>query len=479
MCIRDSIFADHAAYRSLYAPYSDHQQLDTTWLLKWPKWGRDLLAFLEANLFTTSTSEDHLHRKAVKDSMLPGEVLQSQVWAMQVKDIIEQSRILEPNEHAPGQTGDKETDAEKTDDTEKTCVADCAPTGVDPDLFSKTVHNMQGRLMAFIEETPSLTSNRDSLQNEPLAMIQESECGNVLILFDCNVWGETDSRPDLRACPIHADKMGNSFKSAAQARYQGADPDRLMVGDIFCLIDGGKDRKRHFLKAFSGLSPGKVGKGKDPNKTVIKTIMLHVSEDSWRARRKKSGARTAKLTQTMYLVANVKTFQNMPQRAFKDYKGTNKGDVIGPIELDDVIDIPHMTVADKRAYYGHRYVLAGGKIPADDEDDDENDDEDDDEEKTSPAKTPETVPLSWHCLPADFMVNIATAFRVKHVVDLSPTPLSLAYDLAVIGTSYVAMCASASMVEYLTKQARMSLAKGICDPKCKLLYDSRFAGLLI
>ena len=107
------------------------------------------------------------------------------------------------------------------------------------------------------------------------------------------------------------------MRGALLGRYGEAAPTGLNEGDVFMLIDGGKDRKRDFLKHF----PIKVGKEADLG--VCHTFTMHVSEDSWRQRRTHSHGR-AKLTQHIYVVASRKTMKSVLKQHhnFKKHGGS-------------------------------------------------------------------------------------------------------------------------------------------------------------
>jgi hypothetical protein len=62
------IFRNHASYRKEYNPLDrPANHVDTTWLLKWPKVGKDLLALIENIIYRTSPHEDYTLRQALRN----------------------------------------------------------------------------------------------------------------------------------------------------------------------------------------------------------------------------------------------------------------------------------------------------------------------------------------------------------------------------------------------------------------------------
>lgn len=296
----------------------------------------------------------------------------------------------------------------------------------------------------------------------------------VLILLDCNVWGEADHAPDKRVVPMSKDKMDLPLRSLLAARQGTDEPDQLQYGDFYCCFAAGKDRRRIFMKP---LRNSNMRKGRDRHRTVQKTIMCHVTETSWRNRRASARGHKghAKLTQSIYLAGNAASFANIRHTNFDcGITGSTRSDVFGPITLDNMADMPKMSVADKRDYYGKRFILAGGRIDADDDDNEDTEVEDDDAEINDDADEGDP-PIAWHALPVTAVMSYVKAFNIKHVIDLSPTPLPLAYEVVAWGGSYVALCATPQQADYLQHALFEKLIQGIVNPEQTLLYDPRFS----
>ena len=167
----------------------------------------------------------------------------------------------------------------------------------------------------------------------------------------------------------------------------------------------------------------------------------------------------AKLTQSMHMVANCATFtslKNMPFDPVFGVPGSTRSNVIGPYDLDKPADLPTMSLSDKKLYYGSRYVLAGGRAQTDSDDDTESDNDQAAEAHDAEAE-PADPPICWPVLPINIILAVMKAYNVKHVRDLAPTPLNLAFKVVSMGASYVALCASQKMADYLKNQLAEAL----------------------
>ena len=67
------------------------------------------------------------------------------------------------------------------------------------------------------------------------------------------------------------------------------------------------------------------------------------------------------------------------------------------------------------------------------------------------------------------------AYNCKHMIDLAPSPLKLAYKVVASGGTYVGLCATTFMANHLDTQLNADLMNGIVDKNEKYLYDPRFS----
>lgn len=473
------IFKDHAAYRALYNPLvpSDAECVaivDTTWFLKWPQCGKEVVDFLESTIYTPHPGDLHVLRQAVKNNATCDEILanesfanalasiRTKISATGTPDAVSGVGCVPPSngiaQHGPG-------------GGPCASVTEAARDESEVQLDQATERTMR-KLIAYIEESQSFTALRDLFSATPLAMIQPSaESGNVMILGDMNTFGETDSRPDRRSCPIAKDKIENLLRAIVSARYGREDPPQLTVGEFYCCISGGRDRKRTWTKP---LQNANMKKGRDPNRLFTRVITIHMKESALRVRRHRQRGQV-KLTQQSYMCGNRESFTQLTQREYPIHGGSIATDLLGPVIMDPLSAIPKMTQADKKLFWAKRFVLAGGAVPRDGLSDDDVETSDQEQIVQDDDSDPQ-YPINYHCLPLSVVLDKVAGFNVKHVIDLAPTPLNLSFHLAKRGVSYVALCASPMMKDFLKKQAFTDIRKAITNENEAVLYDPRFKG---
>ena len=187
---------------------------------------------------------------------------------------------------------------------------------------------MRQQTMIAVEPT-SQTATMEILKACPLATVEASrDSGHVLVLVDCNAYGETDVQPAARTCPMGANLFKQWMRSVLEARCGKDEPDALKAGDLFLSFSAGKDRKRFFSKP---LQTAKVGK--DPERTFVRTFTLFLSEDSYKARRNRVHGHL-RLSQQVYMVMSAATLKMLPSAKFPIHGGSNRADVFGPVAVD-------------------------------------------------------------------------------------------------------------------------------------------------
>ena len=70
------------------------------------------------------------------------------------------------------------------------------------------------------------------------------------------------------------------------------------------------------------------------------------------------------------------TFTQIPHKNYEDYEGSTRSDMFGPVELDPRSALPMLSMENKKALLGPRFIKAGCAAP-----DDFSDDSDEEEEE--------------------------------------------------------------------------------------------------
>ena len=490
------IFKSHASWRQLWAPHKTRDTefgdvelvVDTTFIFQWPQVGKDLLNFIEACVYLPSASDEWQYRRAIKDCTPASELMTRHPWCDAIANMKEKLRASPciggvggggpcPGDDGASTKNDKRKADDNGEDDEDTETAKLLKDSGD---LKQAVDSLMSRQVCFLVEQVSLAAQRMQFETTPLCMVRGTkDSGNVNILFDCNGFGESDHAPDRRPCPIGKEKMDIPLRAILAARHgteESSQVKSIQMGDLFTVISGGKDRRRALLKSLKTQMSSR--RGFDKSKTYCRTIMLHVSEASWRARRSRSRGH-AKLTQAIYIVGCHQTFSSLPFAAFKTIGGSNKSDVMGPVDLDKSEDLPTMSLAKKKAYLGKRFVLVGGKAPSSSESEGDRLSGSDNVETENPlagGKPPvvKDPPLSYHGLPVSVATNLHEAYNVKHVIDLAPSPHNLAFETLRRGGSYVGVCSTPAMAAWLKEKLFKRLVRALVDKNEIILHDSRF-----
>ena len=103
--------------------------------------------------------------------------------------------------------------------------------------------------------------------------------------------------------------------------------------------------------------------------------------------------------------------------------------------------------------------------------------QDEDIEEDAPAEDPNDdglVPISYFALPSTVLTDLALAWKVRHIIDYTPSPQGVIAKVVEMGMSYFGFCATDHMKKFLTDQVLSDLKISICSPSSKL-YDRRLA----
>lgn len=470
------IFDSRSSYRCHYMPATGVAA--TTWLFKWPPFGRLLINFLESILYNPTGNEEFMLRQAVKNSNSPEEVISWKPWNTMIGNLRDgMARSTDPP--APPKGGgteaatsnadvDVDSDAEEQAAFNADGQGEVQPGRQDghtvPKGVTEAASRLQRQLLQFVVEPPTQSSLAELLKACPLATIEPNLGNTFLVVMDCNCWGEADTQPNHRVAPIGTDIFKKYMKSIRTAR-EGPDCDNtpLKKGDLYICFNAAKDRKRLFSKPLH--CSDKVGK--DPARTLTQSVLVHMTEDSWRARRGRHSGRS-KLTQHAYICATASTLRAIPKCEFATHAGSTKSDVCGPVILDAKQDLPMLSHSDKVAYHGKRRTGAGGC--KDDSDADASEDEEAAEGECDGDEV--KYPICYHVLPIDLLLDFIKAFQVRHIVDFSPTPMPLTVQLANLGITYLAICGTEEQKNYLHDKSLKDLENEMMKVD-SALYDPR------
>ena len=329
------------------------------------------------------------------------------------------------------------------------------------------------------------------MEKTTLAKLDGTAAGNICVLFDANLFGESITAPHIRQCPLQQSVISKVCKSL-QAVRSSEEPGIIKPGDVLIVIDGGKKKANHLLSCFgvTRKERSQIDKGRKPKdgKTVAKEVLIFLSEESVSARkwRKKTRNDPLNCCQTAYVFHNGVT--SISCREHKHFpKTTNVSNTLGPIALQSYANLPKMTVGQKKDFWGARRRAVGGK-KADDSEDDEEDDQmeeeaEDDElmevdgiqlssvgagrgSKGVPADA--VQPICFHQLPRIVSDSLVHAFWGMSVIDLTPGAGELCCDLVTSSIGYLGICQTQEQKDFILMRLKKEMLASMAKPDSKL-----------
>ena len=348
------VFDSRVTWRALYQPIGT-TTVDINWWYAMPKFGQMLVGFLENILYQPTGHEEYLLRSSVRNSNTPEEMITWKPWSQLVEEMqVELARSVETITPTTPlkEPGEERPEYVSTDEWEGALTRE----GQAPSRHvSNSANALERKLVRFLVEPTSGTALTSALHDCNLATIMPSDGQRFLVLIDCNTFGEPDSQPQHRVCPMSSDVFNKWLKSLKDARYGEEKPLLcLPASDLFMCINAGKDRKRMFSKALILEKSGKY-----PQRTQVLITMVHLEESAWRARHNSTGR--SRVKQEMYLGGNAAALKTLPKRQLPTLTGSIKCDVCGPGVLDPITSIPKLSKDDKILIWASASSVVGAK----------------------------------------------------------------------------------------------------------------------
>ena len=110
---------------------------------------------------------------------------------------------------------------------------------------------------------------------------------------------------------------------------------------------------------------------------------------------------------------------------------------------------------------------------ADDSDEEGDDDGEAAEEEDPHVSASTSPPLLHHLLPISVVSDFMEANKVRHVIDMTPTPLPLSQQVIEKGCSYFGVCGSEFQRDFLLRNLKRGVVDALQDPTSPLT-DPRF-----
>jgi hypothetical protein len=214
---------------------------------------------------------------------------------------------------------------------------------------------------------------------------------------------------------------------------------------------------------------------------IVKPYFISLSEQSVRDRHRcVKNAMTLRSLYTMY--AMTKSALRLRETSRKGYHGSNFGDTIGPVSLENLSRSWTMAFGAKTKMYGPFRVAVGGPTAESDDGEDDNeilggDDMDQDQEddgKSVPTKVSDNdlVPVFYNSLPIAFYDDLIHSLGLVAVLDLTAGPGCFAMAAIKAGIPYCGVCFTEEHVRQLYSRLTSLVAACVQDEGSSLFQSA-------
>lgn len=328
-----------------------------------------------------------------------------------------------------------------------------------------------------------------ALEKFSLSTVRGNTSGNCLIVFDANVFGEAITAPHIRRAPLQSTAVTKVFKAISKVR-EVDQPGLLPPGDILVIIDGGRKSVGTLLNLFGMHKDRKAfdkGRKEKDGKTLYRQITLTFTEDSVERRkfRKKTKSSYLECSQVAHVYYNGGS--TIVPKKNVHFAGTNMGDVLGPIDLPALQNLPKLKVKDKKEFWGTRRRAVGGKTGSDsDSEGSESEGEDEEAEAATTIGDLTTLPgvgagrgakglsdeivqpVSYHQLPSTVMESFMHSYSAINTIDMTPGTGDAAISAVLMNSGYVGVCHSEAQKEFILVRLKKALLEAMKDPRSKV-----------
>lgn len=423
----------HDAYRAHVQAFPGEADCDMSWKLGWPKSGELALQLIERLIYTIEF--DGMLKNLVRNRKSITEVLATQT-IVELTGEVEKAIIMETaataavadvNAAAAAAASQPQSEGAGGQAGGAPSLSSSAvePDDVAPDFKVTMAKRLLNSTVKLIAEPGTEQQLREILKSIPVVANTVGRDGKeyVGIIYDPKLSGESITAPHRRKPPFRFDKFKKLLVAALGARCPD-DPKQIQPGDLVMIFDGGRkgralivflwqskswsavltpfrppsdpvDHRGLQSRSLTAFSTTDGKKRTKANITVEKiTLMFDEASLKKRVQRVKGMQRQ---TETMMMCT--RNLLVLPEKDRKHFKGSNKGDAIGPINVPDWSTSWALSFECKKELYGPNRVAVGGK--GDDDAMDEGDDEGVDEvDECDDAADRDLIPPAVQSLPA-------------------------------------------------------------------------------
>ncbi|CAK9103051.1 Uncharacterized protein SCF082_LOCUS48147 [Durusdinium trenchii] len=463
--------SDHkAAARKIFASASSYREKfvdsERTWMSQWPPSASKMMDLFEY-CYTFDSSELPQVKAAIKAGKTAQEMIEEyQPYKTMIEEINQalttESTLLDvthTEEAAPAQAA---TEPAPADATQPLTVHD---EGV-------KLHEVDDGWLSLCERT--IAKHCCLIVDKGMS---QSQLVNAI------------TAPHIRRAPLQSTAVTKVFKAISKVR-EVDQPGLLPPGDILVIIDGGRKSVGTLLNLFGMHKDRKAfdkGRKEKDGKTLYRQITLTFTEDSVERRkfRKKTKSSYLECSQVAHVYYNGGS--TIVHKKNVHFAGTNMGDVLGPIDLPALQNLPKLKVKDKKEFWGTRRRAVGGKTGSDsDSEGSESEGEDEEAEAATTIGDLTTLPgvgagrgakglsdeivqpVSYHQLPSTVMESFMHSYSAINTIDMTPGTGDAAISAVLMNSGYVGVCHSEAQKEFILVRLKKVLLEAMKDPRSKV-----------
>ena len=479
---------------------------DKTFMSSWSKSSSKLADLIENCCFAFNSQETPSLKTAVKMNKTPEELLQEyNPFKSEVEEILKclaEERALNPVNalvYDDGEEYEEEGVVWPHDQPAPEVTSGASgpqPAGEIPEEWESYVTRyLQKHCHLIVEAKKSQTQLEQAIRDVNLGKVQGGPSGNVILLFDSNLWGEAITSPHVRRPPVAKTPVQKVWKALQAARAQDEQVGLLPAHDVLIIIDGGRTDESLLQNFGMGGSRRKFDAGRThrDGKTVYRCINLFLEEKSVKARKYRKRSRHDFIQCTQRIHCYFSSMTKVQERMHKYMPEiSNLSNTYGPVVLPAWGTLPMMTLTEKKVFWGSRRRAVGGPTPgaAAKDSDSEKADEDeleDDEEVTpedeiqfqlpevgtgrghpgSKAKDNAVMPICFHTLPCTVTEAMVHGFWGISVIDMIPGTGECCSAHILQGLGYLGICQSEEQKAFILEKAQEAILRGMADPQSR------------
>jgi hypothetical protein len=245
----------HATVQSFDAKLKGDMTLFSTW----PVSATKVVDLIETTCFSIVAHDDATIKTGIKSGKAAQEIVEEyQPWKTQIEEIDaalrtensvmkvdDGSTAIVASTAGAAATASAATASNSSGADSKGAAAASAAVGitissVEDKWLDYAKRHISKFCVLIVEANKTQTQIATAIQAVSLGTVKGGSAGNVIISFDCNLFGESITAPHVRKAPVQPTIATKMWKAVQSARAQPDQIGILPIGDVLIVIDGGR-----------------------------------------------------------------------------------------------------------------------------------------------------------------------------------------------------------------------------------------------